>query len=235
MERLSNIVTRGLLSLVLSTAAAAGFADSELCAPFAKGVVDQSIVAKMLASAKDGHLYRIEPASSRVAFCVDSPVGRVEGRFKDFRGGLTFVPTAAPAGDQQAMVMVDTASIETGAPLIEGMLKGEQFFDVKRYPEILFVSQQFRWVNSSEAVLIGDLTLHGVTRQVGFHVQLIDKEQPGGRRGPESILVKATTRISRAEFGLKGLSPMVSDAVSLCMSVDAVRYRSLQTVTGRRG
>ena len=181
----------------------------------------------MLASAKDGHLYRIDPSSSRVGFCVDSPIGRVEGQFKEFKGGLTFVPTAAAAGDQQAMVMVETESLETDAPLIEGMLKGEQFFDVNKYPEMLFVSRQFRWVNSSEAVLIGDLTLHGVTRQVGFHVQMIAKDQAGERQGEKRILVKATTLISRAEFGLNALSPMVSDTVSLCMSVDALRYRSI--------
>jgi polyisoprenoid-binding protein YceI len=227
MNRLSNIVKRGVLGLALSAATTMGIADGDLCAPFENGVVDKSIVASMLASAKDGHLYRIQPESSRMGFCVDSPVGRVEGRFKDFKGGLTFVPTPAAASDQQAMVMVDTRSLETGASLIEGMLKGEQFFDVNRYPEILFVSRQFRWVDNAEAVLIGDLTLHGVTRQVGFHVRLIEKDQAGGRRGEERILVKATTLISRAEFGLDALSPMVSDAVSLCMSVEAVRYRSI--------
>jgi polyisoprenoid-binding protein YceI len=227
MELMSNIVKRGVLGLALSVAAFTGIADSNLCEPFENGPVDESIIAKMLASAKDGHLYRIDPSSSRVGFCVDSPIGRVEGRFKEFKGGLTFVPTAAAAGDQQAMVMVDTESLETDAPLIEGMLKGEQFFDVNKYPEMLFVSRQFRWVNSSEAVLIGDLTLHGVTRQVGFHVQMIAKDQAGGRQGEKRILVKATTLISRAEFGLNALSPMVSDTVSLCMSVDALRYRSI--------
>ena len=227
MKRSSNIVKSGVLGLALSAATGIGIADSDLCAPFENGVVDESIVASMLASAKDGHLYRIQPSSSRMGFCVDSPVGRVEGRFKDFKGGLTFVPTAVTASDQRAMVMVNTRSLEAGASLIEGMLKGEQFFDVDKYPEILFVSRQFRWVNSGEAVLIGDLTLHGVTRQVGFHVRLIEKEQAGGRRGEERILVKATTLISRAEFGLDALSPMVSDEVSLCMSVEAVRYRSI--------
>jgi polyisoprenoid-binding protein YceI len=227
MKLMSNIVTRGVLGLALSVSAFAGIADSNLCEPFVNSVVDQSVVAKMLASAEDGHLYRIDPASSRVGFCVDSSVGMVEGRFKDFNGGLTFVPTATAAGDQQAMVMVNTKSLETSRPLIEGMLKGEQFFDVNNYPQILFVSRHFRWVNSSEAVLVGDLTLRGITRQVGFHVQMLDKDQSGGRQGEKRILVKATTLISRAEFGLNAFSPVVSDNVSLCMSVDAVRYQSL--------
>jgi len=227
MKRISHLVTRGILSVVLATTAAIGSAEPDLCADFKHGIVDESIVARMLASAKDGDLYRIQPSSSQVGFCVDSPVGRVEGRFNDFKGGLTFVPTPAAAGNQQAMVMVDTKSLETDTPLIDGMLKGEQFFDVTKYPEMLFVSRQFRWVNGSEAVLIGDLTLHGVTRQVGFHVRLIDKDQAGPRRGESRILVKATTLISREQFGLDALSPMVSDTVSLCMSVEAVRYRSI--------
>jgi polyisoprenoid-binding protein YceI len=76
-------------------------------------------------------------------------------------------------------------------------------------------------------VLIGDLTLHGVTRQVGFHVSLIDKDRVGVHQAAKSIQVTATALISRSAFGLDALSPLVSDAVSLCMSVEAVRYRSI--------
>ena len=227
MKLVSRTLARGMIGLLLATATTVGSAESDLCAPFKQGVVDQSIVARMLASAKDGYLYRIEPSSSQVGFCVDSPVGRVEGRFKDFKGGLTFVPSAAAAGDQQAMVMVETGSLETGKPLIEDMLKGEQFFDVDKYPRMLFVSRHFRWLTSSEAVLIGDLTLHGVTREVGFDVRLIKKDPVGSPKSGERVWVKATTLISRKEFGLDALSPMVSDRVSLCMRVEAVRFRSI--------
>jgi polyisoprenoid-binding protein YceI len=105
------------------------------------------------------------------------------------------------------------------------MLKGKKFFDVNNFPEILFVSTGFRWVSQTEAVLQGRLTMHGVTKDVGFHVELI--EQPGENQKEQRILVKATTLIRRSEFGLTALSPMVSDAVNLCMTVDAVKYRSL--------
>ena len=75
---------------------------------------------------------------------------------------------------------------------------------------------------SSAPVLLGELTLHGVTKAVGFHVVLVD--QPGDDEQGQRILVKATTLIHRSEFGLTALSPMVSDSVNLCMSVDAVKY-----------
>ena len=227
MKLISEIFARGLFGLVLATTAPWGSAESDLCAPFEQSEVDESVVASMLASAKDGYLYRIQPSSSQVGFCVDSPVGRVEGRFKDFKGGLTFVPTFTHEGDEQAMVMVDTRSLETDTPVIDSMLKGEQFFDVKKYPKLLFVSRHFRWVNSSEAVLIGDLTLHGITREVGLHVRLMKKDSVGSPEGGETIWVKANTLISRKEFGLDALSPTVSDLVSLCMSVEAVRFRSI--------
>jgi polyisoprenoid-binding protein YceI len=200
-----------------------GRAETDLCKPFADGTVDSSIVERMLAVADDGHLYRIQPASSKVGFCVDSPVGRIEGQFKDFRGGLTLVPTVA--NNQQAMVMLDTNSLETNTPFIEAVLKSEQFFDVGQFPKMLFVSKRFRWVNDAEAVLIGDLTLRGVTREVGFHVELINTGEVDASQREERILVKATTLISRTQFGLDALSSTVNDDVSLCMSVEAVRYR----------
>ena len=224
MKRVTRRNLTDFLGLVLAMAVSVAGAESDLCAPFEDSTVDVSVVEKMLVSARDGHLYRIDPSSSQVGFCVDSPVGRIEGRFADFAGGLSDIPAAT---DQQVMVAVNTASLRTGTPFIESRLKGEQFFDVGNYPRMQFVSRKFHWVNSSEAVLIGDLTLHGVTRQVGFHVRLIDKDQGSTPGETARIQVKATTLISRAAFGLDALSPVVSDDVSLCMSVEALRYRAI--------
>lgn len=220
MNLFRNIAGAVLIAL-FSASAIAG--EPDVCAPFKDGVVDHSIVSKMLSAAEDGHLYRIDTSSSKVGFCVDSPVGLVEGQFKDFTGGLTFLQEN-PAEDEYALVMVKTASLETDGRLIENMLKGKKFFDVENFPEILFVSTGFRWVNRTEAILQGQLTMHGVTKPVGFHVVLV--EQPSENEDVQRIIVKATTLIKRSEFGLTALSPMVSDSVNLCMSVDAVRYRS---------
>jgi polyisoprenoid-binding protein YceI len=218
-----NTIKSIFIGLLLSIFSASAVAEGDVCAPFKDGVVDETIVSRMLAAANDGHLYRINPASSKVGFCVDSPVGLIEGEFKEFTGGLTFLQENI-SKDEQALVMVNTASLETKGSLIESMLKGSKFFDVENFPEILFVSTGFEWVSETEAVLIGDLTLHGITKPVGFHVELIEKSAEGGHE--QHILVKATTLIRRSEFGLNALSPMVSDSVNLCMSVDAVRYRS---------
>jgi len=216
-----NNIMSIFIGLVLSVFSASAIAEADVCAPFKDGVVDDSIISKMLASAKDGHLYRIEPSTSKIGFCVDSPVGMIEGEFKEFSGGLTFIQESVPT-DEQALVMVNTASLDTAGAFIKGMLKGKKFFDVKNFPEILFVSTNFNWVSETEAVLLGELTMHGVTKAVGFHVELI--EEPNDHEQEQRILVKATTLIRRSEFGLTALSPMVSDSVNLCMSVDAIKY-----------
>ena len=218
MSKLNSLII-GLLISLFSTAS---MAETDVCAPFKDGAVDEAIVSRMLAAADDGHLYRIDPASSKVGFCVESPVGLIEGEFKDFTGGLTFLQEAV--SDEQALVKVRTDSLETDGKFIERMLKGKSFFDVKNYPEILFVSTAFQWVSATEAVLLGKLTMHGVTRDVGFHVVLVQEPASDGEQ--QHIRVRATTLIRRSEFGLSALYPMVSDSVNLCMSVDAVKYVS---------
>lgn len=214
---------RLLTGILLAVLSAAAYADTEVCAPFKDGVVDETIISKMLAAADDGHLYRIKPSSSKVGFCVDSPIGMIEGEFTDFTGGLTFLKENL-SQDEQALVKINTASLDTRGPLIKSLLKGKKFFDVENYPEMLFVSTGFKWVSKTEAILLGELTLHGITKAVGFHVRLI--KQSTDAENQQRILVKATTLIHRSEFGLTALSPMVSDSVKLCMSVDAVRYRT---------
>ena len=221
-----NSIKNIFFGLVLSVFSASAIAEVDVCAPFKDGVVDGSVVSKMLAAANDGHLYRINPSSSKIGFCVDRPLGLIECEYKDFTGGLTFLHEKS-ATDEKSLVMVNPARLETDGSFIEGMLKGRKFFDVENFPEILFVSTGFKWVSETEAVLLGDLTMHGVTKAVGFHVKLIEQpvdDEPGSLGQEQRILVRATTRILRSDFGLTSLSPMVGDSVNLCMSVDAVKY-----------
>lgn len=219
MNTLKSIFAGFLLAMFSASA----IAEAEVCEPFKDGVVDESVLSTMLAAADDGHLYRIKSSSSKVSFCVESPVGLIEGEFKDFAGGMTFIHESEST-EEHALVKVNTASLETDGAFIESMLKGKKFFDVKNFPEILFVSTGFKWLSDTEAMLLGNLTMHGVTKAVGFHVELI--EDDADSKDTQRILVKATTMIRRSEFGLTALSPMVSDSVSLCMSVDAIKYRS---------
>jgi polyisoprenoid-binding protein YceI len=210
------------LAVALSLGALTGIAgESDVCAPFKNGKVDQSVLESMLEAAEVGRLYRIEAASSKVGFCVNSQFKRVEGDFQDFQGGMTL--SKEGAGKAQTLVVIKAGSLDTDGALIENMIKSERFFDVENYPEILFISTGFEWTSSTTARLTGNLTLHGVTKPVVFNVTLSDiKDQTAGEG--EQILVKATTKVSRAEFGMDTLSSLVDDNVQLCMSVKARKF-----------
>jgi polyisoprenoid-binding protein YceI len=213
-----------ILGWVLLSAGLQGLAaEEELCAPFLNGKVDQSRVESMRDAAKGGHLYRIQPDTSRVGFCVDSQFALVKAEFKDFQGGLTLWPNH-PDDKDQAMVLVKTASLDTGGSMIEYLLKGERFFDVQNYPEILFVSTDFTWTSDTAGTLKGDLTLHGVTRPVTFKVTVLPVKNKDKKQA-DKVLVKAGTTIRRSDFGMDTLSRVVNDNVELCMSVEALRYR----------
>jgi polyisoprenoid-binding protein YceI len=204
------------LSAISLPAHAMQTADSDdLCSPFENTVIEKPLIASMLKAADDGYLYRINPESSKMGFCVDSTVGRVNGQFEKFNGGI-----ALEGRTNQTMVKVDLDSLETDGVFFESIIKGESFFDVDHHPELLFVSTGFEWISPKKGVLKGRLTLRGTTQEVAFYVDITELED----REDDTILVKATTTVNRSEFGMKSMPSMVNDKVNLCMSVEAKRY-----------
>ncbi len=213
-----------LLAMVGMSLALANTEETDVCAPFRDAKVDEATVATMLDAADSGYLYRIRRDTSQVGFCVSSGWTQIKGQFSDFSGGLTLVPDdSITASEQQAMVIIRTTSLDTRSNMVEGLIKGESFFDVERFPEILFVSHGFVWTGDDTAQIIGDLTVRGITRQVIFDVTMTPIEQPGNGT-VERLLVKAKTTIHRSDFGMDSMPGLVSDTVTLCMSVEAVRY-----------
>ena len=214
----SKIIRYGVILLPLflfMQSAHAG--DTELCKPFKKAAIDQSLIATMLKAANDGHLYQVKTDSSRMGFSVESSIGVVKGNFQNFQGGI-----ALKDEDTQAMLPIDVNSLETNALFIKNLLKSDEFFNVKDFPELVFVSSGFEWLSDTRAVLKGELSMHGITKPIAFYVEITEID--GDLSDSNSILVKATTTVQRSEFGMNALSSMVSDKVNLCMSVEAERY-----------
>lgn len=211
-----------LLAAVLFFSGFVYAADNRICAPFRDGVVDQALVEEMLKAAKDGHLYRIHSTSSRVGFCVDSLIGRVEAEFQGFRGGLA-LRREVWGDDSQMLVMIDSSSLKTNREFIRDMLTSDRFLHTRRYPEILFVSTALRWESDTTASLFGLLSMHGVSKPVRFRIEITSII--GGRADhEEEIVVIGHANIRRSDFGMDRLPMFVDDNVELCMQVSALRY-----------
>ena len=230
-----NILVKQILAIVMAVGwlslAHADPVENDLCSPFKDGKVDTSLLSTMLDAARDGYLYRIENDTSQVGFCVSSKFSEVKGLFHKFSGGIALPPTGAASNSDQAMIVINTASLDTDGSLIESMIKGERFFDVEKHPEILFISRGFEWTGTHTATINGDLTVHGVTKPVVFAVTLTHVKDAAGNE-THRMIVKATTTIQRAQFGMDNMSQLVSDSVNLCMTVEVVRYESLSDQAG---
>ena len=220
MRILNPYFSRLILLLISATLAGPGQADEpELCGAFSDEMVGGGVVATMVRAAEDGQLYRIDKAASRMGFCVGGTLlGEVHGNFGDFEGGLALLPNADPG---RALVLVKTNSLETDNGLTNVVAKGENFFDVDRYPEILFVGTDFEWTSASAGRLHGNLTMRGTTRPVTFEVEFTQRAS-----AEDWIVVTAKTDVNRTDFGMTGLEKIVSDRVRLCLRVAARRVDS---------
>jgi len=98
-------------------------------------------------------------------------------------------------------VTIDAASVNTGNTMRDDHLRGPDFFDVAKYPEITFVSKKVTKVDADRLKVTGDLTIHGVTREITMDVEgpTLEVKDPSGnfRRG-----ATATGKINRKDFGL---------------------------------
>ena len=181
--------------------------------------VDQQHAMQAMDMALNGHVYEIQPETSKMEFRVDSPIGDVwasfhdfEGRFLMLRGGYDHAP---------ASIDINAGSLDTDGGLIGAMLKSESFFDVENFPSMHFVGSSFKWYSVRRAVLKGYMTIKNITRQVAFFVELVDADVDFADRYSDRITVTASTTIRRSEFGIDSLFPAVSDNVNLFMSIDA--------------
>src|SRR5665213_3276994 len=144
--------------------------------------------------------YQIDPAHSAAQFKVrHMMIANVKGEFDKVSGTVNFDPANPSASTVEAII--DVASISTRDEQRDAHLKSADFFDVEKFPTINFKSKKVTASGSDSFSLTGDLTIHGVTKEVELKVEELTEEakDPWGnmRRGAE-----AKTRINRKEFGM---------------------------------
>ncbi len=148
-------------------------------------------------------------------------ISRVRGRF-DHTTGTLRLDAAHRRG--QIDVTIAVASLSTGVALLDQRLKDSNYFDAKTFPTIRFKSADLRFKGDQLIAVVGDLTIHGVTRKATLQVANAACRQ---HRNPTMTLAacgaNATTVINRSDFGLGAFVPLVSDAVTITIAVEAIK------------
>ena len=125
-------------------------------------------------------------------------------------------------------VSIDTNSINTNVQKRDDHLRSADFFDVAKFPTMTFVSKKIAQAGKDKLKVTGDLTLHGVTKEVVLDVEGPSKES----KDPWGSLRKgatATTKINRKDFGLvwnKALETggvAVGDEIIITLEIEMIK------------
>lgn len=143
--------------------------------------------------------WKIDPSHSQIEFAVrHMMITTVRGRFAGADGTVRLDESNPSSVDVD--VTIDVATIDTRDAQRDAHLRSADFFDVEKYPHITFTSAGPIARHGSALKLSGDVTMHGVTREVVLDVtdEGSGKDPWGGERRGFS----ATTRLKRSDFGL---------------------------------
>ena len=180
--------------------------------------------------------WQIDPNHTSVEFGVrHMMISTVKGKFGMVSGTIT--SKGNDPGSVQIDVIIGAASINTGNDMRDNDLKSDNFLDVEKYPTIKFKSKKVEAAGPGKWKIVGDLALHGVTKEVTLDVDgptSTIKDPMGNTR----IGASATTKISRKDFGLtynKTLESggvVVGDEVAISIEVEATKTGGASSAGG---
>jgi polyisoprenoid-binding protein YceI len=167
--------------------------------------------------------WTVDPAHSSVEFAVKHMgIATVRGSFGTFEGALEIGEDGVSAYGS-----VETASIATGEPQRDAHLRSPDFFDAEANPRISFRSTEIVALDDEEFRITGELTMHGVTREITLHadVQGTDVDPWGNER----VGLEVTGQLNRSDWDMKfnqalgSGNMLVSDKVKLALDISAIK------------
>lgn len=168
------------------------------------------------AAVSDANTWQIDPNHSTAQFVVRHlGISNVQGDFTKVSG--TVVLDDRDISKSSVTASIDVSSVDTRVTMRDNDLKSANFFDVAKYPTMTFQSTKIWSTGNGAAKMTGNLTIHGVTKEVTFDVSgpTAPMNDGGLRRG-----VEATTTISRKEFGITADSGIVGDDVKITIDAE---------------
>ena len=186
-----------------------------------------AVIALALPIVASASTWSIDPDHSSVGFKVKHlMVSNVKGSFDKHTGTVEINDTDITKS--KVDITIDTTSINTNVQKRDEHLRSADFFDVAKYPTMTFASKKVAKSGKDGLKVTGDLTLHGVTKEVVLNVEALSKESkdPWGnmRRG-----TTATAKINRKDFGLtwnKALETggvVVGEEIAITLEIEMIK------------
>jgi len=170
--------------------------------------------------------YQIDASHSTIGFQVrHMAISKTNGNFEDYTGTFSFEPGKPETWSCEAVIQA--TSINTNNQKRDDHLRSDEFLDVANYPTLTFKSTGVKMEDSFEGILMGDLTIHGVTKSVELDLEILGTvTDPWGN---ERAGFSASIKINRKDYGLSYNSVMeagglvVGDEVKITLEIEGIK------------
>jgi len=166
--------------------------------------------------------YKFDQENSKIAFSVHQFLGTTNGKFTKFNGKIE-VDREHPE-NSSVNARIEVRSIDTGIVKRDNHLRSPEFFAVEKYPEITFRSRSVKQTGSQAGDIIGDLTMHGVTKSVTLHVKLLSSPNDTN----QTRWSVSTDPLKRSDFNLmfaQAAEAMSGISQSVAVNIEIVATR----------
>jgi polyisoprenoid-binding protein YceI len=183
------------------------------------------IFAASVQSVAANETYEFNQAGSTIGFRVHQFLGTTNGKFTQFSGSIDLDRQHPENSSVSSRIQV--RSIDTRIKKRDDHLRSEEFFNVAKYPEITFKSRSVKQTGPQTGEIVGDLTMHGVSKPLTLHVKLVTP-LTGDDSLQRTRWEVSTAPLKRRDFGLMFGSATeavsgISQDVAITIEIEAKR------------
>ena len=174
-----------------------------------------------ISAAAQVQMWQIDPNHTAAQFSVrHMGISTVRGAFTKVSGTAQYDP--ADLSKTSVDATIEASSVDTRVSMRDDDLRSPNYFDVAKYPTITFKSKSVQAAGEGKLKIVGDLTIHGVTKEV-----TLDVDGPSAPvtdpKGNSHVGASASTTVNRKDFGVGGSSNMVGEDITITIDVELVR------------
>jgi polyisoprenoid-binding protein YceI len=180
------------------------------------------VIAGLSPAVLANETYRFDPSGSTIGFSVHQFLGTTHGKFTKFSGKIE-VDREHPE-NSSVTAQIDVRSIDTRIKKRDDHLRSAEFFNVEKYPQMTFKSRSVKQTGAQSGDILGDLTIHGVTKPITLHVKLLTPLNETS----QTRWAVTTEPITRRDFNLM-FAPAtetvsgISQTVAISIEIEAKR------------
>jgi polyisoprenoid-binding protein YceI len=179
-------------------------------------------MALAISAAGQTETWQLDPPHSAAQFAVrHMGISTVRGTFTKLSGTVQYDPSDPTKSSIDATI--DATSVDSRVEMRDNDLRSPKFLDVQKFPAITFKSKRVEPAGTGKLKVTGDLTIHGVTKEV-----VLDVDGPSepikDPRGNLHMGASATTTINRRDFGVGNIpAAMVAEDLAIAIDLELVK------------